>query len=170
MVRNRRIPVKNATELMLECTAFSFKDPKKAAEMFAEDGAFELPYLATFGLPTQYTGRDAIAGFFQSVLDIYPSFQFANTKVLIDMGLNGFLNFIPLPPPGGIAGQFMGTRAHAESGNRRSSAVSAGEVCPVEHEVRPRGSKKHQKSIRTTSPTMRNRKKSVLLINFSAAC
>src|SRR6266850_689271 len=24
-------------------------------------------------------------------------------------GLNGFLNFIPLPPPGGIAGQFMGT-------------------------------------------------------------
>jgi putative oxidoreductase len=24
------------------------------------------------------------------------------------MGLNGFLNFIPLPPPGGIAGQFMG--------------------------------------------------------------
>jgi putative oxidoreductase len=24
------------------------------------------------------------------------------------MGLNGFLNFIPLPPPGGTAGQFMG--------------------------------------------------------------
>jgi hypothetical protein len=23
-------------------------------------------------------------------------------------GLNGFLNFIPLPPPGGVAGQFMG--------------------------------------------------------------
>jgi putative oxidoreductase len=23
-------------------------------------------------------------------------------------GLNGFLNFIPMPPPGGIAGQFMG--------------------------------------------------------------
>ena len=23
-------------------------------------------------------------------------------------GLNGFLNFIPLPPPGGIAGQFTG--------------------------------------------------------------
>ena len=23
-------------------------------------------------------------------------------------GLNGFLHFIPLPPPGGIAGQFMG--------------------------------------------------------------
>ena len=48
--------MKNAKELMLEYTAFSFRDPKKAAEMFAEDGAFELPYLATFGLPTQYSG------------------------------------------------------------------------------------------------------------------
>jgi len=38
--------MKNAKELMLEYTAFSFKDPKTAAEMFAEDGAFELPYLA----------------------------------------------------------------------------------------------------------------------------
>ena len=42
---------KNAKELMLEFTAFSLRDPKKAAEMFAEDGAFEIPYLATFGVP-----------------------------------------------------------------------------------------------------------------------
>ena len=28
--------------------------------------------------------------------------------VFLVMGLNGFLNFIPLPPPGGVAGQFMG--------------------------------------------------------------
>jgi putative oxidoreductase len=27
--------------------------------------------------------------------------------IFLVMGLNGFLNFIPLPPPGGIAGQFM---------------------------------------------------------------
>ncbi len=39
--------MKNARELMIEYTAFSLRDPKKAAEMFAEDGAFELPYLAT---------------------------------------------------------------------------------------------------------------------------
>ena len=58
---------KNAKELMLEFTAFSFRDPKKAAEMFAEDGAFEIPYLATFGVPSQYKGRDEIAGFFQFV-------------------------------------------------------------------------------------------------------
>jgi putative oxidoreductase len=28
--------------------------------------------------------------------------------IFLVMGLNGFLNVIPLPPPGGIAGQFMG--------------------------------------------------------------
>ena len=27
--------------------------------------------------------------------------------IFVVMGLNGFLNFIPLPPPGGVAGQFM---------------------------------------------------------------
>ena len=85
--------MKNAKELMLEYTAFSFRDPKKAAEMFAEDGAFEMPYLAAFGLPPQYKGHDAIAGFFQSVLDIYPRFQFENTKVLIDIPDQAFAEF-----------------------------------------------------------------------------
>ena len=28
--------------------------------------------------------------------------------IFLVFGLNGFLNFIPLPPPGDIAGQFMG--------------------------------------------------------------
>jgi putative oxidoreductase len=28
--------------------------------------------------------------------------------IFLVMGLNGFLNFIPMPPPGGIAGQFLG--------------------------------------------------------------
>jgi putative oxidoreductase len=28
--------------------------------------------------------------------------------VFLVFGLNGFLNFVPLPPPAGIAGQFMG--------------------------------------------------------------
>ena len=28
--------------------------------------------------------------------------------IFLVMGLNGFLNFIPMPPPGGVAGQFMG--------------------------------------------------------------
>ncbi len=35
--------------------------------------------------------------------------QYLAGVIFLVVGLNGFLNFIPLPPPGGIAGQFMGT-------------------------------------------------------------
>jgi putative oxidoreductase len=28
--------------------------------------------------------------------------------IFLVMGLNGFLHFIPFPPPAGVAGQFMG--------------------------------------------------------------
>src|ERR1700722_19883449 len=34
--------------------------------------------------------------------------QYLACVIFLVVGLNGFLNFIPLPPPGGIAGQFMG--------------------------------------------------------------
>ena len=37
--------MKNAKELMLEYTAFSFRDPKKGAEMFADDGALRFRIL-----------------------------------------------------------------------------------------------------------------------------
>ena len=35
--------MKNAKDLLLEFTDFSFRDLQKAAAMFAEDGAFETP-------------------------------------------------------------------------------------------------------------------------------
>src|SRR3989475_10181689 len=34
--------------------------------------------------------------------------RYLSGLIFLVFGLNGFLNFIPLPPPGGIAGQFMG--------------------------------------------------------------
>src|SRR5258708_17172686 len=34
--------------------------------------------------------------------------QYLAGVIFLVFGLNGFLNFIPLPPPEGIAGQFMG--------------------------------------------------------------
>jgi len=34
--------------------------------------------------------------------------QYLAGVIFLVFGLNGFLNFIPLPPPAGIAGQFMG--------------------------------------------------------------
>jgi len=80
---------KNAKERMLEFNAFSFRDPKKAAEMFAEDGVFEMPYRATFGVPSKYRGRDALAGFLQFVRDLFPGFELENIKVLIDTPRTG---------------------------------------------------------------------------------
>src|ERR1700678_3164118 len=112
--------MKNAKELMLEYTAFSFRDPKKAAEMFTEDGAFELPYLATSGLPTEYRGRDAIAAFVHSVLDIYPGFQFENTKLLIDTPAQVFAEFEATAvssKTGRTVHQFFFSRLVAENGN-----------------------------------------------------
>jgi hypothetical protein len=34
--------------------------------------------------------------------------QYLAGVIFLVFGLNGFLNFIPMPPPAGIAGQFMG--------------------------------------------------------------
>src|SRR5271154_6043988 len=76
--------MKNAKELLLKFTASSFREPAKAAAMFAEDGAFEMPYLASFGYAPRYQGHQAIAEFFQFVRDLYPGFEFENVKILIE--------------------------------------------------------------------------------------
>src|ERR1700737_1922547 len=48
--------------------------------------------------------------------------------IFLVFGLNGFLNFIPLPPPGGIAGQFMGAlyASHLPVGDLRVSGHRSG--------------------------------------------
>jgi hypothetical protein len=77
--------MKNATELLLEFTASSFQDPKKAAAIVRRGWrAFEMPYLADFGFPPRYAAQQEIADFFQRVRDLYPGFEFENVKVLID--------------------------------------------------------------------------------------
>jgi hypothetical protein len=76
--------MKNARELLEEFTAASFRDPKKAAEMFTEGGAFEMPYLESVGLPRRYEGREAIEGVFRFVRELYPHMDLENIKVVID--------------------------------------------------------------------------------------
>jgi uncharacterized protein len=70
--------MKNARELLEEFTAPSFWDPKKAAEMFTEDGAFEMPYLESFGFSGRSEGREAIEGPF--VPEVYPDMGLDNIK------------------------------------------------------------------------------------------
>ena len=74
----------NARQLLEEFTASSFRDPKKAAEMFAEGGAFEMPYLDSLGFPWRYEGREKIEEFFEFVRDLYPDMDFHDVKVVCE--------------------------------------------------------------------------------------
>ena len=85
--------MKNAKELLEEFTAASFRDPKDAAEMFTEDGAFEMPYLESLGVPGRYEGRVAIEGFFRSVRELYPDMDLENIKVMIDTPEQAFAEY-----------------------------------------------------------------------------
>src|ERR1700732_1289051 len=72
--------MKNARQLLEEFTASSFRDPRKAAEMFAEDGAFEMPYLESLGIPWRYAGRKEVEGFFKYVRGLYPNMEFQTSR------------------------------------------------------------------------------------------
>ena len=74
---------KNASELLREFTTFSMRDPQNAAEIFAEEGAFEMSYLADFGFPPRYAGRAEIGSFFKMVRELYPGFEFENVVIQI---------------------------------------------------------------------------------------
>ena len=76
--------MKNAKELLQEYNDFSFRDPQAAAEMFTEDGAFEMPYFESLGVPGRYQGQDQIRGFFAFVRELFPDLQLVNTTVVCE--------------------------------------------------------------------------------------
>lgn len=76
--------MKTAKELLLEFTALGLGEPDAASAMFSDDGAFEMPYIADFGVPGRYVGHREISGFFAFVRDLYPGFVFENVTILID--------------------------------------------------------------------------------------
>jgi ketosteroid isomerase-like protein len=58
----------------------SISVPEAAAALFAEDGAIELPYLASLGIPARTEGRAAIREFLKSLLGNVPDFAFKNIR------------------------------------------------------------------------------------------
>lgn len=76
--------MKNARQILEEFTSPSFRDPRKAAEMFAEDGAFEMPYLGSLGFPWRHEGREKVKAFFKFVRDLYPDMDFHDVKVVCE--------------------------------------------------------------------------------------
>jgi hypothetical protein len=76
----------DAKTLLLDLLAAT-PDGKKCAELFAEDGVLELPFLHSLGIPSRHQGREAIAKFYDFVgSTLYPGFGFKpeNVTVLID--------------------------------------------------------------------------------------
>jgi uncharacterized protein len=77
--------MKNSKNLLLEYLA-SVRNPEHAASLFAEDGAFELPFLRSLGVAPRHSGRREIAGLIHQLLKLYPNFAFGpdDTRILIE--------------------------------------------------------------------------------------
>jgi len=76
--------MKNARQLLEDFTAGSFRSPRQAAAMFAEDGVLEMPYLESMGIVPRHEGRAAIESFLSFVRDLYPDMDFADVKVVME--------------------------------------------------------------------------------------
>ena len=67
--------------------------------MFAEDGAVELPFLHSLGIPWRHRGRQAISELQDSLAGLYLDFAFKpeDTHVLIDTPEQVFAEYIAHP-------------------------------------------------------------------------
>ncbi|HEX4742163.1 MAG TPA: nuclear transport factor 2 family protein [Caulobacteraceae bacterium] len=77
--------MKDAKTLLLDFLA-AVTNGQDAAALFAEDGALELPFLHSLGIPWRHQGRQAIRELQASLAGIYLEFGFPpeDTHVLID--------------------------------------------------------------------------------------
>jgi len=87
--------MKDSKALLLEYLA-SVRDPEGAASLFAEDGAFELPFLRSLGVAPRHTGRREIAGLIHQLLKLYPNFAFGrdDTRILIETPEKTFAEYV----------------------------------------------------------------------------
>jgi len=81
----KAITMKDAKTLLLEFLA-AVTHGQDAAAQFAEDGALELPFLHSLGIPWRHRGRQAIRGLQDQLAGLYLDFAFKpeDTHVLID--------------------------------------------------------------------------------------
>ncbi|HEX8023143.1 nuclear transport factor 2 family protein [Mucilaginibacter sp.] len=75
--------MKTAKELLLSYLE-NINNPDIAIELFADDAVFELPYLASLGLPWQWKGRDVIYNFLKNLPKTFSNFHFQNIRIHID--------------------------------------------------------------------------------------
>ena len=87
--------MKDSKALLLDYLA-SIRDPERAASLFADEGAFELPFLRSLGVEPRYSGRREIATLLHKLLELYPDFAFApdETRILIDTPKKTFAEYV----------------------------------------------------------------------------
>jgi len=91
----KELKMKDSKALLLEYLA-SIRDPDRAASLFADDGAFELPFLASLGVGSRYAGRGEITALLRQLLKLYPDFAFApdETRILIETREKTFAEYV----------------------------------------------------------------------------
>ena len=65
----------------------------KALELFAEDGAIELPYLKSIGNPGRWAGKEALSGFFKGFPSSMPGFHFKDIEIHIETDTQVFAEY-----------------------------------------------------------------------------
>jgi ketosteroid isomerase-like protein len=75
--------MKTAKQLLLGYLE-NVNNPDIAIELFADDAVFELPYLASLGLPWQWKGREVIHNFLKNLPKTFGNFHFQNIRIHID--------------------------------------------------------------------------------------
>ena len=91
--------MKDSKALLLDYLA-SVRDPERAASLFADDGAFELPFLRSLGVGPRYTGRREITALLHQLLELYPNFAFApdDIHILIETPKKTFAEYVARAP------------------------------------------------------------------------
>jgi hypothetical protein len=97
----KAVTMKDAKTLLLEFLA-AVTHGQNAAALFAEDGAVELPFLHSLGIPWRHQGRHAISELQASLAELYLDFAFKpeDTHVLIDTPEQVFAEYMAHPTEG----------------------------------------------------------------------
>jgi uncharacterized protein len=83
---------------------------QEAADLFAENGALELPYLADLGVAPRYEGPQNIGAFLTFLHEkMYPGFKFVDVKIYIDTPDQAFGEYT-IHQKSGISGRLVHQR------------------------------------------------------------
>jgi uncharacterized protein len=81
--------MKTAKELLMGYLE-TINNADEAINLFADDAAIELPYLASIGVPWRWSGKETLYKFLQNLPKTFPGFRFQNIEIHIDMPEQAF--------------------------------------------------------------------------------